>query len=188
MWEKRDWINFKNGDIFKCITAWMRWRSGKTTMQWVKGHSGTKVNEETDRLASEGAREPAPKDFYRTLSEKRKIPPRQGTDVGIVQAYAQATFGLSPTTEEVWAPTRHGDLTRKTRDFLWGSTWNTYKIGAYWNLIEGFEQRGVCPLCDEQEDMDHILTSCTARPRTLAWELARIACGWIEATTPSHRD
>ena len=43
----------------------------------------------------------------------------------------------------------------------------TREVFTFW-----FEQRGICPLCEEQEDMNHILVDCTARPRELAWELA----------------
>ena len=197
-WEERDWTNVQNGDIFKCTTAWMRWRSGKTTMQWVKGHSGVKGNEEADKLAGEGALKPKPnepldlshppnqltigakiraleqKDFYQIMCGKKVIPKRRGAErnVGTIQACTQETFKTSPTTEKVWEATRHKDFTRKTRDFLWKSTQNAYKIGAYWNQIEGYEQRGTCPLCEEQEDMDHILMSCKARARALTWELA----------------
>ena len=59
-WEKRDWLNVQHKDIFKSITAWVRWRSGKTTLQWTKGHNGTKGNEEADKLAGEGAMKPMP--------------------------------------------------------------------------------------------------------------------------------
>jgi len=99
--------------------------------------------------------------------EQRNINPS-----GTVQACTQETFGHNPTATKVWEATRHKDFTRKTRDFLWKSTQGAYKIGSYWNPIEGFEQRRICPLCNEQEEMEHILTSCTSRPRTLAWELA----------------
>jgi hypothetical protein len=63
-------------------------------------------------------------------------------------------------------------FTKKTRDFLWKSTQNAYKIGEYWNPIEGYEDRGICLLCNEQEDMEHILTKCTSPARTTAWALA----------------
>jgi len=32
-WERRNWIGVQNREIFKYITAWMRRRSGKTTLQ-----------------------------------------------------------------------------------------------------------------------------------------------------------
>ena len=197
-WEDKDWLNIQHRDIFKSITAWMRWRKGKTKMKWVKGHNGTRGNEEADKLAGEGAAMPTPeepldlshppnqlaagakiakleqRDFYKILNRKRKIPQRKRTErlVGTVQACAQDTFAKAPTVGNVWTATRHKDFTRKTRDFLWKSTQNAYKIGEHWAPIEGFEQRGICPICEVQEDMDHILTACEARPRETAWRLA----------------
>ena len=66
----------------------------------------------------------------------------------------------------------HRDLTRKTKDFLWRAVQGAYKIGAYWSHIEGYEDRAVCPLCHEAEDMEHILLKCRASPREIAWKLA----------------
>ena len=48
---------------------------------------------------------------------------------------------------------------------------NEYKIGEYWNLIKGYENRSICPICNVQETMDHILTESDATPRKTAWKL-----------------
>lgn len=79
-----------------------------------------------------------------------------------IQECTKNIFGTKPTKERVWTATRHKDLTRKTRDFLWKSTQNAYKVGNYWTRIEGYQERGVCPLCLEVEDMAHVLTKCSA--------------------------
>ena len=74
------------------------------------------------------------KDFYKILNSKHRIPARKKAirNIGIIQAYAKESFDHSLTTENVWKVTRHKDFTRKTHDFLWKSTQNTYKIGEYW--------------------------------------------------------
>jgi len=189
----------QHGDLFRCITAWIRWRRGTTTLKWTKGHNGTKGNEEADKLAKEGAEKPlatdpdalrAPaknltaqgaslakleqRDFYRIIRDKNHIPERSRTEraVGRIQACTESTFGQSPTAEAIWSATRHRDLTRKTRDFLWKSTQHAYKVGEYWTHIDGYEDRGICPLCNDQEDMEHILTKCRSKARSAAWKLA----------------
>jgi ribonuclease HI/exonuclease III len=197
-WENKNWAGNQHGPLFRCITAWIRWRKGTTTLRWTKGHNGDRGNEGADKLAGEGAKKPfyedpgtliAPpgltargaklseleqRDFYKIISGRRKIPPRTRTTriVGRIQACTESTFGTSPKEEAIWIATRHKDLTRKTRDFLWKSTQHAYKVGEYWNNIPGYEGRGVCPLCDTQEDMEHILTECGAKARSAAWGLA----------------
>jgi len=55
-WEAHNWLGNQNGNLFKCITAWVRSRKGTTTLKWTKGHNRVKGNEEADKLAGEGAK------------------------------------------------------------------------------------------------------------------------------------
>jgi len=54
-WENDGWINIKNTRLFRKAAHLMRYRSTKTTMQWVKGHDGNPGNEASDALAKQGA-------------------------------------------------------------------------------------------------------------------------------------
>jgi hypothetical protein len=176
----------------------MRWRPGKTSLKWIKGHSGIKGNEEADRLAGEGARKPMPneefsldfppdkvptgaslasleqRDLYRMISETKQSPARPKTEknIELIKRDTQVRFGRHPTSEAIWKASRHKDLTRKTRDFLWKSTQHAYKIGEFWFPIEGLQERGICPICNEPENMEHILVKCKSNARTLTWKLA----------------
>ena len=108
------------------------------------------------------------------IQDQRKMPIRRHTESNVVsiQEGAKETFGVRPTKERVWLATKHKDLTHMTRDFLWKSTQNAYKVGSYWTRLEGYQERGVCPICNEVEDMDHILTKCLAGTQTKTWQLA----------------
>ena len=72
----------------------------------------------------------------------------------------------------MWIAKKRKVLTRKTRGFLWKSTQNAYELGRYWTRIEEYQERGICPLCEEIEDMDYVLTRCTANTQALAWQMA----------------
>jgi ribonuclease HI len=54
-WENRGWIEISNQEWFKKAAYLLRKRSAPTTFKWVKGHSGDKGNEGSDKLAKEGA-------------------------------------------------------------------------------------------------------------------------------------
>ena len=137
--------------------AWMRWRKGKTSLKWTKGHNGDMGNEAANKLAKEGASKLIPtekldltfppnqvgcgatlskleqKDFYRIILERKQIPKQTKAErnIGMIQACTQDMFESSPSTESVWTTSKHKDFTRKTRDFMWKGTQNAYKIGKY---------------------------------------------------------
>ena len=172
--------------------------TGRTSLKWTKGHNGNTGNEEADKLAKEGASKPLPtdklnltflldqvergvtlseleqKDFYRIILERKPISKRTRAErnVGMIQACAQDTFNTHPTTESIWIAAKHKDFTRKTRDFMSKSMQNAYKIGKYWGKISNYENRETCPICNEREDMEHILTKCQTKSRITAWNLA----------------
>ena len=54
-WQDQGWLHCKHADLFKVITAWMRYRSNTTKITRVKGYSSVKGNKKTDKLAREGA-------------------------------------------------------------------------------------------------------------------------------------
>lgn len=48
-----------------------------------------------------------------------------------IQERTKEIFEVRPKAAKVWTATRHKDLTRKARDFLWKGTQNAYKIGNH---------------------------------------------------------
>ncbi|KAJ3875235.1 hypothetical protein F5051DRAFT_462140 [Lentinula edodes] len=97
---------------------------------------------------------------------------RRATACGIGRAKAcvKETSGLTPTTEAIWKSTRHKDLGKKIRAFLWMLLHSGYKIGEYWEKIPGFESRATCTHCNTSESMEHILIDLSRLFRILISE------------------
>ena len=54
-WENEGWIEVKNSEFFRKAAYLLRRRTAPTLFKWVKGHNGDQGNEQSDRLAKEGA-------------------------------------------------------------------------------------------------------------------------------------
>ncbi|KAJ7763291.1 hypothetical protein B0H16DRAFT_1883688 [Mycena metata] len=87
------------------------------------------------------------------------------------EAAADEKGGL-PETSSVWKSTRHKDVSRSGRFFLWMLIHDGYKVGKHWAKIEGHEYKATCTHCGITESMAHILTKCDAPGQEQIWEMA----------------
>ncbi|KAJ7138537.1 hypothetical protein C8R43DRAFT_1089353 [Mycena crocata] len=88
------------------------------------------------------------------------------------QAAAEDAEGEIPAPSTIWKSTRHKDISRSIRFFLWMLIHDGYKVGHHWDKIPGHEEKAKCQVCDETETMKHILTGCRAPGQERIWEKA----------------
>ncbi|KAI0302476.1 ribonuclease H-like protein, partial [Russula brevipes] len=201
-WEDKGWIDIKNAAYFKKATYLLRKRTATTTLRWVKGHNGIGGNEESDRLADEGARKEQadaldleiPKEFNMQGAKVIKLtqataykgirrhPLNQPTDrpatmitLQSIQDAVQQYTGTLETHEAIWESTRKPVFRRRVTQYMYKTIHNAYLIGRYWTHIPGSQDRHRCTTCGQTESMEHILTQCTALPTETIWSLAKSA-------------
>jgi ribonuclease HI len=197
-WENKGWINVENTNFFKMAAYLLRRRSAPMTFKWVKGHNRDLGKEQSDKLAKEGTEKDAPDiipldiptDFdlqgaklammtqaiaYRGVCNKNTTTHRQSTLRNLETAkQAIRNFNnLHKTDSSIWNNTRKKSIRPKVQQFLFKSLHNTYMISSFWSHIPGYKTRGQCQLCQTTEDLNHILTQCSAEPVNTLWTLAR---------------
>ncbi|KAJ6568946.1 hypothetical protein B0H19DRAFT_1349734 [Mycena capillaripes] len=77
-----------------------------------------------------------------------------------------------PPASKIWKSTKHKDVSRSIRFFLWMLVHNGYKVGKHWENIPEYEDWGKCDRCGITESMEHILTKCDVPGQKEVWELA----------------
>ncbi|KAJ7702212.1 hypothetical protein B0H17DRAFT_923448, partial [Mycena rosella] len=87
------------------------------------------------------------------------------------QAVADPSDDL-PSVGKIWKSTKHKDISRSARFFLWMLIHDGYKVGRYWDKIVGHKQKATCNRCGISESMAHILTQCDLPGQEAVWELA----------------
>lgn len=126
-------------------------------LEWVKGHSRVEGNEGADTLAAAGVNEPtivkdiatlAPgklvqtgaklqimtqKTIHKGIRQRKTKPERGGTSRNLeaIGDETEIRFEFSLTDEAIWRSMRCKDITQSIRDYLWKSTHNALKIGAF---------------------------------------------------------
>ncbi|KAJ7763708.1 hypothetical protein B0H16DRAFT_1801082 [Mycena metata] len=112
---------------------------------------------------------------YAGIKQRKKAVSRKATDENVKQVISAIRLqsNLAPTIAQVWASVRHKDFTRQVRNFLWKSLHSAHRIGSFWKHIPGCEDRGICQVCQEPEDLEHIILKCRRPGQSEIWNLAR---------------
>ena len=193
------------------IVANIRALKGLTLLEKIKAHIGIEGNEGADTLANTGAEKDTPDNvsiiipqgyempgaklstmtqtrLYRGIIENLPHQARRGTvtHLDMTRWTVKERTGEIPTDGQIWKSLWSKTLSRQTRNFLWRTMHNAYKIGKYWEHIVGYESRALCPKCRSIESMEHILTECEASGQHEIWKYIELLYKKKGLTSKSH--
>jgi hypothetical protein len=196
--EDRDFSTMPESDMMQAAVAALRRRGSAVWLHLIDQAGMDKDFREAQRLADRGTKAShhekdelkvaarfartgiklhgAPQSLmYRMILRRRKASPRRATamQVEIARWGVKTLTGSLPTDEKIWRAIREPTFLKQERTFLYWTMHDAYKIGRYWQKITNYEHRAMCPVCDEVESMEHILTQCDAPGQKEVWILAR---------------
>lgn len=195
-WEDKGWIGIQNAELFKRAAFLLRRRTARTSFQWVKGHSEDLGNEESDKLAKQGAEKNEPdtldlsipiefdlqgaklatltqSEAYRGIRERQKTPYRASTatNLKLAKRALHEYNGEIETDASIWKSTRNPVIRTKIRQFLFRMMHQTPKVGGFWSKVPKWEHRQMCAPCQKVESLEHILVECNTGERRIIWQL-----------------
>ena len=208
-WEDQGWIGIKNREWFKRAAYLLRRQSAPTKFKWVKGHNGEQGNEESDKLAKEGASKEevdeislnVPSHFdlqgaklsgisqvlaYLGIYKRERKEERNTTHLNLekVRSNIVNQTGSLKTNEAIWSLIQRTPIRLKIRQFFYKALHGTQKIGRYWFHIQNYKERGICQACGDDETMDHLLTRSQHPTNHTLWNLAEKLWPYEEGTWP----
>lgn len=182
--------------IIRAVTARLRKRSARTTLQWIGKKKLGPENHEARKIAQSALSNneidtpdtSIPKGFnltgaelstlsqasaYAAIRELKNTKHTETTENNIrriINTIQQLTVH-APEAEKVWKILRNEAIKRPISDFLWKTIHNIYKVGKYWRNLPGYEARSECNKCNTIENIEHILFDCKETGQQEIWEL-----------------
>ena len=152
-WEDKGWIGIQNAPWFRKAAFLLRRRSTRTTFRWIKAHRGTLGNEESDRLAKEGAEKDEPDQLdlgippefdlqgaklrtidqstaYKGIIEQRPRPPRPDS-IEYIQETRSAIEEINETQETtatIWISIKRKILRPRVQQFIYKTIHKVFMI------------------------------------------------------------
>ena len=155
-WENDRWINIKNAQWFRKVVHLIRYRSAKTSMQWVKGHSGDQGNEGSDALAKQEANKQRPdslnleilKDFdiqgaklpmlmqataYKGILEQKRPEQRNTSEknLQLTRIAIKQVTGKTEMNAAIWLSTQSKTMRPIIQQFLYKMIHGTHLVRKY---------------------------------------------------------
>lgn len=110
--------------------------------------------------------------FTEMIKSLRDKPTRKSTTTNLdrIRCCVTDAFGYEPTDMAIWTSIR-SNITRLTRNFLWKTMHNTFRVGLFWDNVPNLEIFGQCATCRVPESLEHSMLECDAPGQRQIWQL-----------------